>query len=194
MSELTDIRQKHSNGIYELEKTKESIIKLNNEKKQLLQTIDCNNQMVSSLSTQNKASDLRVARIEREINALHYENNILKDQRKQLESSIEALQKEKLAAIVNTKCKDLENGRLRKELKVSQARLKQNASGTKQNKRYFSQPSSQEVVNSYEVKQLLAHRKKNTQLEFKVQWKDTWVKESDLNCPKIQSAYLRKHK
>lgn len=194
MSELADIRQKHSDNIYELEKTKELVVTLNNEKKQLVQMIDNNNQLVSSLSAENKAFELRVAEVERKMNELNHENNILKDQNKHLELSIESLHAEKLAAIDNTKSKDVENERLRKELKAAQARLKQNMSGTEQNKRYFSQPPTQEIANSYEVKQLLAHRKRKAQLEFKVQWKDTWIKESDLNCPKIKSTYWQKHK
>lgn len=167
LSELSDIRKKHNDAIYQLEKNKEKVITLNNEKQQ------------------HKS---RKYEAEKKINVLCHESVAWKDEKKQLESSIASLREEKLAAIE-------QNDRLRKELKASTARLKQNLSGAQLNKRYHSQtPALPEPVNSYEVKQLLAHRKRNAQRELKVQWKDTWEKESNLNCPKLLSAYWRKHK
>lgn len=194
MSELSSLRQKHYDGIYELERTKELVSNLQAEKQRLLQTIESNEQAIHSLSTGNKASQLRTVEAERNVSMLCHEKNHWMEEKKHLESSIATLCQENLVAIESAKSNDKANDRLRNELKALQARLKQNLSGTDQNKRYFDQPSVQEIANSYDVKQLLAHRKKSTQLEFKVQWKDTWVKESDLNCPKLQSAYWLKHK
>lgn len=194
LSELSDIRQKHSNAIYELEKNKEMVVTLNNDKHQLFQTIETSNKAVDSLSTQNAALELSIVTAEEKLNVLQRENVSWKDKKKQFESSIESLRKEKLATIENGKQKEKENERLRKELKVLEARLKQNVSGTDQNKRYFSQTSAQTIENSYEVRELLAHRKKKTQREFLVRWKDTWEKESSLNCPKILKGYLNQNK
>lgn len=194
LSELSDIRRKHNDGVYELEKSKEMVVNLTNEKQRLLQTIVKNNEAITSLSNQNKGLESQIAETERKMNVVHHESIIWKEEKKQLQSSMASYHEEKSAAIENAKSTMEENDRLRKQLAALQARLKQNVSGAEQNKRYFSETPPQETTNSYEVKQLIAHRKKNKQLEFKVQWKDTWVKECHLNCPKIQSAYWRKHK
>lgn len=180
-SELSNLRQKHSDAIYELEKTKEIIVSLNNDKQRFLQTIAKNNATINSLSTQNSAFELRTVAAEKELNVWQNESNIWKDEKKN-------------AALENAKYNGEKIDRLQKELKVLQARLHQNVHATEQNKRYFKQTSAQTIENSYEVKQLMAHRKRNNQREFLVQWTDTWEKESNLNCPKILKEYSKQHK
>lgn len=193
LSQLSDIRQKYSNAIYELEKTKEMVTSLHNDKDRLLQTIEKSDKTVESLSSQNAALKLRIVAAEDEMNMLRHENDVWKDEKKQLESSIQSLQKEKMAIIKNEQLKSKEIVLLRKEAKVLQARIKQNASGTERNKRYFNQISAQTIDISYEVKDILAHRKKSNKREFFIRWKDTWEKESNLNCPKILKRYLKQH-
>lgn len=164
MSELADIRQKYSDGIYELEKTKEIVVTLNNEKQRLHRTIGSNKKTISSLTNLNKKFESQIAEAEKKMNGWYRENAGWKDQKSQLESSIASLREEKLSVIENTKSKHEENERLRKELKALQARVQQNLSGTLHNKQYFSQTptkvSQTPTINSYEVKQLLSHRKK----------------------------------
>lgn len=50
----------------------------------------------------------------------------------------------------------------------------------------------------FEVAKLLNHKEENNKRSFLVRWKgydsdnDTWEKESNLNCPRILKAYLKK--
>lgn len=186
MAELADVRQKYCNAVYDLEKTKEITVALK-------KTIDVNNGTIDSLTAQNAELESRIVATESQMNILQRENDTLKSEKKQFESSMKSLRKEQMAAISNEEHKTKDIERLQKEVKILQARLKQNVSGAEQNKRYFSQTAAQTIDNNYEVKELLDHRKRNTQREFLVRWKDTWEKESSLNCPKILKAYLKRH-
>lgn len=183
MAELSDVRQKYCTTTYELEKSKEMAIALK-------KSIDASNETMISLTTQNAALESRVIATETQMKVLKRENDAWKCEKKELESSIESLRTEHTRN-GNHKTKEIE--RLLNEVKVLQARLKQNVSGAEQNKRYFNQTSAQTIDNSYEVKELLDHRKRKAQREFLVRWKDTWEKESSLNCPKILKAYLKRH-
>lgn len=186
LSELSDVRQKYCNAIYELEKAKELGVSLK-------KTIDTGNETINSLTTQNVALESRIVATEMQMNKLQREKDAWKDEKKQFEFSISSFQKEQMAAIENEKQQTKEMERLQKEVKVLQARLKQNMSSTEQNKRYFNQTLAQTIDNDYVVKDLLDHRKRNSQREFLVRWKDTWEKESNLNCPKILKGYLKRH-
>lgn len=62
------------------------------------------------------------------------------------------------------------------------------------------QSKKEESEEEYEVEQILKHRGKKGNREFRVRWKnydkenDTWEKESVLSCPVILNAYKKKHR
>lgn len=180
ISELSDVRQKYSEAIFQLHKSKELVLSLN-------QTVD-------SLKTQNEALKLHVDALSQENSTLKCENSSWKNEKTHMQQYIHSTEEEKSTALESIKAKDKEIVQVRKELKTLQARLKQNQAGAAQNLRYFHRVDNQKVVDEYEVKKLLAHRNKKSGREFLVQWKDTWERESSLNCPKIKSAYMQKNK
>lgn len=179
ISELSDVRQKYSETIFQLHKSNESLSSLN--------------QIVDSLKTQNEAHKLHIDSMTKENATLQHENNSWKNEDTRMKQYIHIIEQEKLTTIESVMAKDREIGKVRKELKTLQARLKQNQAATAQNLRYFHRVDNVKVVDEYEVKNLLAHRDKKSGREFLVQWKETWEQESSLNCPKIKSAYLRKN-
>lgn len=87
------------------------------------------------------------------------------------------------------------------ELKIQnnslQARLKQTEAGMNQNKQFNLQQSAEKKEENYEVEKLLDHKEERL---FLVRWKgygpedDTWEAESNLHCPKMLRAYLKKNK
>lgn len=195
ISELSDLRRKYSEAIFQLQKSMELTVSLNEEKKELIQKIERANQMVGSLTAQKETLNLRMNMAEENMHALQHEKKEWKEQKIRLELSVRSFEKDKLASLENLNAKDKEIRQLHKELKTLQARMKQNQAAVGQNTRYFKRNLDQsDHNNNYEVKKLLTHRNKKSKCEFLVQWKDTWEPESSLNCPKMLSAYWRQHK
>lgn len=186
MSELSDIRQKYSEIVFQHQKAKESLAVLNAENHRLVEEIEDANRKIDLLTNENDTFGSRICAVDKKMSKLQVKNDALIEGKKIMESSINSLQQGAVK-------KDNEIGQLRKELKSAQARLKQNQSGTQQNIRYFREQLTQEIENNYEVKQLLSHRNQKSKREFLVQWKETWEPEASLNCPILLSAYLRKH-
>lgn len=187
MSELSDIRQKYSEIVFQHQKAKESLAVLNAENRRFVKEIENSNQKIDALTAEKDAFGSRICVVDKKMSILQVENDTLIEGKKVMESSINSLQQGAIK-------KDKEIGKLRKELKSLQARLKQNQSGTQQNIRCYREQLTQEIENGYEVKQLLSHRKQKSKREFLVQWKETWELEASLDCPKLLSAYLRKHR
>lgn len=192
--ELSDVRKKYSDAIFQLHKSNESVLFLNEEKKSLLQQIDAMEQTVGPLKLENKVLNSRIDAASDEIFVLKRDDNSWKNEKIRMQLSIDSYEQEKLTVLENVKAKDKMIGQLRKELKTLQSRLKQNQAGIAQNLRYFEHEDDEDDENHYEVNKLLSHRNKKSKREFLVQWKESWVAQSNLNCPKILSAYLRQHK
>lgn len=63
----------------------------------------------------------------------------------------------------------------------------------------FHQQKKKKAEKDYEVDALIDHRTTDSEREFLVRWENygdehnTWIAESNLNCPRILKAYLKKH-
>lgn len=103
-----------------------------------------------------------------------------------------------------TKTVRTELERVARENKMLSAQLKQIKSYSDENvppaihandagisKRYEKKPTESVHEDEYDVDRILRHRTRLGKRSFLVQWKNSWVVEENMSCPKILNEYLK---
>lgn len=191
ISEITLIRKKYSQAIFDLEKCKENVKSLEIKNESL--AVDC-----VKFSTQ-------VAKVQAE------KEKIALD----LESALEKIEHLSRKNPVGDEIQRKSSGEaqiplLKKKIAVLEAQLKQTVLGTEQKRQSSNEDrhdaeekeGKADETTGYEVEKILNHRQKGAKLEFRVRWKgfgaegDTWEPESHLQCEscKVFNAYIKKKK
>lgn len=88
-----------------------------------------------------------------------------------------------------------ENAKIGRESKLLLAQMKQLQLSTKNHDTQTMVQSNNHVdsnaIDEYEVHKLLNHKIVKGQIKYLVKWKDSWVKECNLDCPRLLSTYKK---
>lgn len=169
LSELTSLRQKYSQVVFELQKSKETINLLSSERDKL----------------KGKCESIDA---EKEVLLQTIETSLKKN-----ESDLVTLKQEKDAEASKMKMLKKENDELRARLKQIQSNMNRNVPARRHEKCHEGNEK-----NVYKVQKLLNHKENKSGRMFFVRWKgfgpeeDSWIAESDLLCPNLLKSYIKK--
>lgn len=174
ISNLVLVKAKYSRALYSFEKEKAKVNNLQKENKKVSKQLDEANACIFSLQTERNMviKKLKIAQLE--LAASKKENKLLSAHVKQLRTGI--------------------------ELKQHQPQQQQE----RKNKNPLNNKAATSTIkntdkNIFEVEKLLKHKVQRKERFFLVRWKkydashDTWERESNLFCPQILKAYLKKN-
>lgn len=150
---------------------------------------------LASLQTENQRNFLKLKAKEVECATQINEMKILEQRLAEvsaLKSELSNIKKEMYEQKTNDE-KTISN--LNLEIKKCNAHIKQLQKGL--DMRSANHTDDDESDETFEVEHLLNHKKTKSGIQYLVRWKDyssaddLWVKESDLQCPKILKAYKK---
>lgn len=177
LSELSTLREKYSQVVFDLQKSKQTVNSLVLELDEVKAQLARSDELLLS-SNGDKQTLLQQ----------------LENLRKEICTNLTIFQQEKQAGAGQMKILKKENNELRARLKQVQLSINQNQPSRRQKTHEANEN------NTYEVHQLLDHKENKSGRFFFVSWKgfgpeeNSWVKESDLLCPALLKSYLKKKK
>lgn len=180
VSELKSIRQKYSQSVFELGKSKDEIKKLKSEKTELYEKYKNSKEVISKLEKEKKYISIQLEEALKNI----------ADLREKFEINDKKTGKNKK---IPRELRQLGN-----ENNILKARLKQAEFGIKQCEDF--QRSNETEDDVFEVESILAHKGKGRHIRYLVRWQkygpdhDTWEPECNLdNCKNMLERYKRQY-
>lgn len=170
LSELSSLREKYNHVVFELQQSKE---------------------IIKSFDTERENFKALIARNEELLLKTDAEKGTLLQK-------LQLLQKENAANLINVKAGTTA---MKKEINELRARIKQIQSSVSHDKSSHQQnspPDNEKDV--FEVQELLRHKETKSGRLFLVRWEgfgpddDSWVLESNLQCPTLLKTYMKKNR
>lgn len=196
-AELLSVRSEYSETYLQLQNEKKLTNSLKSDKSAFAYRIkDMGEKMISFEKEKNDLLQ-KLKNAGAKISSLANEKHGLSQEMKHAQKTIKALNAEKAILL------DKSNSQKR-EINVLEARMKQLQFGAQQNAVYNLQPKKKTHTkdetsdeSEFEVQKLVDHKVMEKKRHFLVHWRgydsgeDSWVPESQLNCPKILKSYLK---
>lgn len=202
LSEIKTITKKYSLAVFELEKCKETVKKLETEKDDLFQKHQKCNEIISNLKTEKELVSTQLREALEKIDFLTSDNA---KSNKQEEIAQDANSIVKHVNVVPAK-KPVRGERIIRQLQaeknILESRLRQAECGIKLNDDFKNNHTNlSDQDEDFEVERILDHKiQRRGKRLFLIRWKgygedfDTWEPQSNLNCPTILQNYIKHNK